>query len=363
MNKQNTRIAIGIIVGVCLIAALYFWPEARVQADSDRRLVMGTFARVIAVAADSSTAKKCIEAALAEIEKVDELMSDYKSDSEISEVNRDGFERAVKVSESTYEVLRKSVKFSKLTGGAFDVTVGPLVDLWRSAAEANSTPSDAELREARSKVGYEKLILDANEMSVRFAVEGMRIDLGGIAKGYAVDKAIEAMQRSGAAGGMVDIGGDIRCFGVPAGRKDSWLVGLQDPSKAVEGIGAGELLLKLKLVNGAVATSGDYQQFILIEGKRHSHIIDRKTAAGAQGLSSVTIIANSATDADALATAVSVMGAEKGLALIETIPETEAILIPAFAGMTGQPKPVPSEVEGSELIKTTGAEEYIKHSN
>ena len=355
MNKQNTRIAIGIIVGVGLIAALYFWPERRVEADSGRRLVMGTFARVVAVAADSSTAKKCIEAALAKIQKVDELMSDYKSDSEISEVNRDGAKRPVKVSESTYEVLRRSVEFSKLTGGAFDVTVGPLVDLWRAAGEANSVPSDNELAAARVRVGYEKLILDANEMSVRFAVEGMRIDLGGIAKGYAIDRAIEAMQSSGAAGGMVEIGGDIRCFGVPAGHKDSWLVGLQDPCKAVEGIGTGELLLKLKLVNGAVATSGDYQQFILIEGKRHSHIIDRKTAAGAQGLSSATIIANSATDADALATAVSVMGAEKGLALIETIPDTEAILIPAFAGMTGQPK--------YELIKTSGAEKYIKHSN
>ncbi len=346
MNKQNVRIAIGIIVGLCLIVALYFWSKGQVEADSGHRLVMGTFTRVVAVAADSTTAKKCIDAALAEIQKVDELMSDYKSDSEISEVNRDGFERAVKVSRSTYEVLQRSVEFSKLTGGAFDVTVGPLVDLWRSAAEANSTPSDAELREARSRVGYEKLILDANEMSVRFAVEGMRIDLGAIAKGYAIDRAIEAMQKRGAAGGMAEIGGDVRCFGVPAGRKDSWLVGLQAPNTAVEGIGGGGLLLKLKLVDRAVATSGDYQQFILIGGKRHSHIIDRKTAAGAQGLSSVTIIANSATDADALATAVSVMGAEKGLALIETIPDTEAILI--------SPQP------NYELIKTKGAEKYVE---
>jgi len=354
MNKQNTRIAVGIIIGVCLVAALYFWPKGRVETDSGHRLVMGTFAHLKAIAKDPGTAKKCIETAFAEIEKVDELMSDYKSDSEISEVNRDGFERAVKVSKSTYEVLQRSVEFSKLTGGAFDVTVGPLVDLWRSAAEANSTPSDAELREARSKVGYEKLMLDANEMSVRFAVEGMRIDLGGIAKGYAIDRAIEAMQKSGAAGGMVDIGGDVRCFGVAPAARDSWLVGLQDPGKTVEGIGGSVLLLKLKLVSGAVATSGDYQQFILIQGKRHSHIIDRKTAAGAQGLSSVTIIANSATDADALATAVSVMGAEKGLALIETIPDTEAILI------SPQPKPVPSKVEGYELIKTSGAKKYIE---
>ncbi|MHC4462291.1 MAG: FAD:protein FMN transferase [Planctomycetota bacterium] len=346
MNKKNVQIAIGIIAGVCLIAALYFWPEGRIEADSGHRLVMGTFARVVAVVADSSTAKKCIDAALVEIQKVDELMSDYKSDSEISEANRDAAERAVKVSKSTYEVLQRSVEFSKLTDGAFDVTVGPLVDLWRLAADANSVPTDTELRQARSKVGYEKLILDANEMSIRFAVGGMRIDLGGIAKGYAIDKAIEAMQNCGAAGGMVDIGGDIRCFGVRAGKKDSWLVGLQDPGKAVEAISGRALLLKLKLVSRAVATSGDYQQFILIEGKRHSHIIDRRTATGARGLSSVTIIADSATDADALATAVSVMGTEKGLALIEKTPEAEAILI--------------SSRPSYKLIKTSGAEKYIE---
>ena len=279
-------------------------------------------------------------------------MSDYKSDSQISQVNRSAFKRAVKVSKSTFEVLQRSVDFSRLTEGAFDITVGPLVDLWCSAGKENSAPSDSELAAARSKVGYDKLILDANEMSVRFAVEGMRLDLGGIAKGYAIDKAIEAMQKSGAAGGMVEIGGDVCCFGVPAGGKDNWLVGLQDPSKPVEGISSGELLLALKLKNGAVATSGDYQQLVLIKGREYSHIIDSKTGTSAKGLSSVTVICENAADADTLATAVSVMGAEKGLALIETIPETEAILIPASVGTTSQQK--------YKLIKTSGAEKYVK---
>ena len=176
----------------------------------------------------------------------------------------------------------------------------------------------------------------------------MRLDLGGIAKGYAIDKAIEAMKRCGATGAMVDIGGDIRCFGAPLKDKDHWLIGLQDPNSAVEGIGGGELLLKLKLIDGAIATSGDYQQFVLIEGKRHSHIMDRKTGTSAKGLSSVTIIADNATDADALATAVSVMGAEKGLVLIEKIPQTEAILI------TSQPN--------FKLNKTSGAGKYVKYN-
>jgi len=340
---------IGIIAIVSLIVALmvplFLRLRGQVQLDSGHRLVMGTFARAVAVAADSKIADKAIEAALAEIENVDKLMSDYKSDSEISRVNRDAFTHPVPVSEPTYEVLKRSIEFSKLTGGAFDITVGPLVDLWRSAKKKNAVPSEEEIAAAKAKVGFEKLILDDQQRTVRFAVEGMRLDLGGIAKGYAVDKAIEAMQKAGAVGGMVDIGGDLRCFGKPPKGKTKWSVGLQNPDIS-KNADESDLLLILKLDSAAVATSGDYQQFALIEGKRYSHIINRRTGAGAVGLSSVTIIADNATDADALATAVSVMGAEKGLALIKKMPGVEAILI------TSPPK--------YEIIKTSGAGKYIK---
>jgi len=346
MDRKNTQIAIGIIVAIGLVLALCFWPTGPAEADSGHRLVMGTFARVVVVAPDTKTANRCIEAAFAQIYKVDQLMSDYKDDSEISQVNRDAFKRAVKVSKSTYEVLQKAVQFSKLSGGAFDVTVGPLVQLWRSASEANSVPTDTELQQARSRVGYKKLILDANEMTVRFAVDGMKLDLGGIAKGYAIDKAVEAMKKSGALGAMVDIGGDIRCFGTPSKRKSHWLIGVQDPSKARDGLDTGTSSLVLRLKDAAIATSGNYRRFALIKGKKYTHIISRKTAAGAEGLSSVTIIAKRALDADALATAVTVMGAEKGLTLVEKTPQTEAILI------TSPPE--------QKFIKTTGAEKYIK---
>lgn len=345
MNKQNIRIAIGIIVAACLIAALYIRPRPPAEADSGHRPVMGTLAQIVAVAPDTNTAKRCIEAGFAEINKVDELMSDYKNDSEISKVNRDAFKQAVKVSKPTYEVLQKAVRFSKLSSGAFDVTVGPLVQLWRLASEANSVPTDTELQYARSKVGYELLYLDANEMSVRFAVDGMKLDLGGIAKGYAIDKAVEAMKKSGALGAMVDIGGDIRCFGKPSKGKSHWLIGVQDPNQT-EGL-IGTSLLVLKLTDAAIATSGNYRRFALIQGRKYSHIINRKTAAAADGLSSVTIIANNAMDADALATAITVMGTEKGLALIEKLPQTEAILI------TSPPQ--------QKFITTAGAERFIKY--
>jgi thiamine biosynthesis lipoprotein len=309
---------------------------------------MGTFAHVVAVAKDSGAAKKCVRAALEEIHKVDDLMSDYKSDSEISLVNQKAFEKAVQVSPSTFEVLRRSVEFSKLTEGAFDITVGPLVDLFRTAKKTGAAPTQEQIAQAKTNVGYEKLELDEHNRTVRFRVEGMRLDLGAIAKGYAVDKAIKAAQHCGATGAMVDLGGNIRCFGTPPKSRDLWLIGVQDPNSAIEGIGGGGLLFTLKITNTSIATSGDYQQFVIIAGKRYSHILDPHTGWSAEGLSSVTIITDNATDADALSTAVSVMGVEKGLALIEKLPNTEAILV------TSEPK--------CEIIKTDGAEKFIKNN-
>jgi thiamine biosynthesis lipoprotein len=314
---------------------------------------MGTIAHIIAIAPNRHTANKSIEAAFEQLRNIETLMSYHRDDSEISIVNRDAFKQPVKVSQLTFEVIQKSVEFSKLSEGAFDITVGPLVDLWKSAGESNSVPAQAQLDEACSKVGYEKLILDANEKTIQFAAEGMRIDLGGIAKGYAVDKTVETMINCGATGGMVDVGGNIRCFGTPPKEKTNWLIGLQDPNEAGSdsdilaqaGIQTGEPLLILQLNNAAVATSGGYRRFVVIDRQKYSHIINPQTGISAENLSSVTIISKNAMDADALSTAVSVLGAEKGLALIKTIPQTEAILIP------GQPK--------HELIKTSGAEKYI----
>jgi thiamine biosynthesis lipoprotein len=346
MNKQNSRIVVGIIAAAFVILALLMRPKTPVEADAGYRAVMGTFARVVAVAKDSSVANSAVEAAFAELQNVDEVMSDYKSDSEISAVNRDAYKSPVKVSRPTFEVLQRAIYFSELSDGAFDITVGPLVDLWRQAAESNSVPAEAELQQARSKVGYKKLLLDVNEISVRFAVDGMRLDLGGIAKGYAIDKAIEAMRKEGALGGMVDIGGDIRCFGVPTKGKTHWLIGLQDPNEAEDWLATGETSLVLKLTDDAIATSGDYRRFVLIGAEKCSHLLDTKTGRGSKGLSSVTIICRNAIDADALATAVSVMGPQKGLALIEKLPDTEAILI------TSQPQ--------LELEQTTGAHRYVK---
>ena len=346
MKRHGRIIIILVCLSLVLVSFLSCAGKERADADSGYQIIMGTFAHVVAVAKDTGTAKKCVQAALEEIRKVDKLMSDYKSDSEISRVNREAYEKALQVSDSTYEVLQRSIEFSEMTDGAFDITVGPLVALFREAKENKLAPTKEKIALASSKVGFEKLKLDSENKTVQFSDKGMLLDLGGIAKGYAIDKAIEAAQSNGAIGAMVDIGGDVRCFGLPPIGRNHWLIGLQDPNSAIEGISGGGLMLVLKVTNAAVATSGDYQQFVIIEGKRYSHIMDRRTGTSAENLSSVTIFADNATDADALATAVSVMGAEKGLALIEKLPGTEAILI------TSGPK--------YEVTKTSGAEEYVK---
>ncbi len=223
-------------------------------------------------------------------------------------------------------VLSIAVEYSKKSGGAFDVTIGPVVDLWRRAEENKQKPTEEALAQAKSKVGYEKLVLDSENKTVKFAVEGMRLDLGAIAKGYAIDMAVEAMKKSGAIGGMVDVGGDIRCFGKPKAGRKCWLIGLEDP--VVE----GNLLLKLKMPDMAVATSGDYRRFVLIEGEKFSHIMNPQKGVSAGQFASVTIIAPTAVDADAMATAVSVMGPQKGLELVERLAGIEAILISSETG-------------------------------
>jgi len=319
----------------------WFGPQWK-SVDGGYREVMGTFAHIVAVAIDDKTAKACIEAGFNQLRCVDELMSDYKSDSQVSMVNRDAFAKPVVVDDDLFEVLSIAAEYSKESNGAFDITVGPVVDLWRKAEDTGRMPTEAELGLARSKVGYQELILDEEAKTVSFAVEGMRLDLGGIAKGYAVDLAVEAMQKAGAVGGLVDVGGDIRCFGTPPNSKESWLVGLQDPTVD------DQLLLVLKLRDMAVATSGDYQRFTEIDGKRYSHIINPQAGSSADELSSVSIVARTATAADALATAVSVVGQEKGLGLIDSLDETEAIVIPAD--------------KDHDLVHTEGIRQYVDTS-
>ena len=344
--KQSTRnVYLQVITGT-MIMTLIIWQGMRhriVELDSGFYQTMGTFARVLVVASDKAAAEQSVEAALAVFDRIESLMSDYDPDSQISAVNRRAYEEPVAVDPEVFDVLVASVEYSRISDGAFDITVGPLVQLWRQARLTAVAPTPDQIADARSKVGWQNLRLDPLNKTVQFAVEGMALDLGGIAKGYAIDKAADAMRQAGAIGGMIDVGGDLLCFGRPVGGAAHWLIGLQDPAADEH------ILLRFKFDDRAAATSGDYRRFTLLDGHKYSHIVNPATADTSGDLTSVTVIAATAMQADALATAVSVLGPQKGMAMIETLDAVQALLIPA--------------ADPQNYIATPGLKAYLLNSS
>lgn len=323
--KKSIRAIVVLIFVVVIALTIRKLNEPKVfSVDGGYRTVMGTFAHVVAVSEDHGIAARSVEAAFDALIFIDEMMSDYKADSELSRLNRDGFPGPVEVSPELFDVLLASVEYSRMSKGAFDITIGPVVDLWKQAERTGRKPTQQQIAAAKSKVGYEKLILklDGQTRTVRFAVSGMRLDLGAIAKGYAIDLAVSAARKTGASGAIVDVGGDVSCFGITPRSEKHWRVGLQDPADE------SKTILVLKLAGKAVATSGDYRRFVEIESQRYSHIVDPATSSSAREFTSVSIIAPTAIEADALATCVSVMGLDGGMRLVESLKDVEVLVIP-----------------------------------
>jgi len=312
-----------VIVAALIVLTLWRIKQQTVEVDSGRFMIMGTFARIRVRCQDRRIGQRALNRARAALENVDRLMSTYREDSELSTVNRNAANKPVPVSDETYALLRKSIEYSRITDGAFDITVMPLLKVWKQAAKEDRLPSEAELADARQRVGWRKLILsDAEGLTVRFGADGMELTVDAIAKGYAVDRALEALQIDGVDAALVDIGGEIACFG------RDWIIGIQDPFAAESDNPFSETVRwKIRLREGSAATSGNYRRYVTIGGKKYSHIIDPRSGRPAEKLPSVTIVAPKCVDADALATAVSVMGPQAGMKLIESLPDTEAFLI------------------------------------
>ena len=338
-QKFNFVLATLVIISIFYLLVSRLENKKPARAQSANKVVMNTIAKITAVAPDEKTAQLSIDSAFEKIYGIEKLMNRYDPNSQLSQVNRLAAKEPVKIDKDLFDILRQSVEYSKKTDGAFDITVGPLVDLWKKCAEANSMPTEKQLAEVKKRIGYDKLILDANEFSVRFTTAGVSLDLGAIAKGFAADKAVAEMKKTGAIGGLIDLGGQVGCFGLME-KKGKWIVGVQNPAKLED----NQTIARLALSDSAVATSGDYRRFYKIGDKHFSHIFNPATEKSADQLISVTIIAKDGTAADALATAVSVLGAEKGLKLIEEIPDAEAVIIKSGS---------------NELIKSSGAEQYL----
>lgn len=252
---------------------------------------MGTLVRITIYARNASA----IPAAFTRIRELDHKLSDYKPDSELNQVCRTAHEHPVRVSDDLFRVLESAQKLSAEADGAFDVTIGPVTHLWRQGR----TPD----RETLRRCGYRNLVLDRVQRTVFLKLAGMQLDLGGIAKGYAADEALATLRARGIKQALVAAGGDLAIGDPPPGKK-GWRIGLEP--------GGGELTLH----NAAVSTSGDTEQFLEFGGVRYSHIIDPKTGLGVTSDFAVTVVARRGIDADALATAISVLGPERGRALL-----------------------------------------------
>jgi len=253
-------------------------------------------------------------AAFERIEMLDHIMSDYRPDSELMRLSGQAGGSPVKVSADLFRVLEAAQELAEKTEGAFDITVGPVVELWRAARMKGELPDPELLAQARARVGYRKLRLDPEAYTAQLLKEGMVLDLGGIAKGYAADEALKTLQDYQIRCALVAAGGDIAVSDPPPG-KSGWMIGIA-PMRAPESAPDRYLLLR----NGAVSTSGDAEQHVVIGGVRYSHIINPKTAMALTGRSSVTVVAPNGMASDSLATAVSVMGPERGMQLIQESP-------------------------------------------
>ena len=279
--------------------------------------IMGTRISVELFHADSDTARQGVETVLQEMRRIDAGMSPYIETSELARLNVSAQRRPFKTSKELFSLVQRSLDFSELTGGAFDITfasVGFLYD-YRNKIR----PGETQRERAADLINYRKLALDRHSGTIAFSGHGVRIDLGGIAKGYAVDRCISLLQKLGISQALVTAGGDSRMIGDRWGRP--WSIGVRDPRNE------DKLTAVIPLQDVAVSTSGDYQRYFEEDGIRYHHIINPRSGDSARALRSVTIIGPDATTTDALSTSVFVMGRESGLELINRMPDIDAILV------------------------------------
>lgn len=311
------------ISAISVVLALLIWPVAA-RADERFSFVeghMGTKFKIVVYAVDEAAAKKASAAAFAHIAELDGIMSDYRPSSELMLLCQKSGGDPVKVSDDLFNVLSRAQETSKLSGGAFDVTVGPIVKLWRRARFQKKLPDADELAKLRELVGYENVVLDPKQRTVQLKKAGMRLDLGGIGKGFAADAAIATLRKHGVTRALVAAGGDITVSDPPPDAK-GWKIGIapiQDPDSNPKRF--------VLLANAAVSTSGDAEQFIEIDGKRYSHIVDPKTGVGLVGRMSVTVVAKNGTTADSMTKVVAILGPERGLAIIDALDGTAALFV------------------------------------
>lgn len=287
---------------------------------------MGTLVSITVVVSDQEEGHRAMQAGFNEIKHLERLLSTWHAESELSHVNAEAGHQPVQVSRETMEVVLRSLEMAQLTDGTFNIALGPAIEAW-SVTDRQRIPTSEELGRLKPLVDWTSIQVNQEARTIYLPQAGMRIDVGGIGKGYAADRAVEQMKRVGAKGGVVALSGDIKAFGVLP-QRDGFPVGIRHPRQEDALIGI------IDLKDEAISTAGDYERFFERDGIRYHHILESHSLQPARGCQSVTVIATEGIVADGLDTGIFVLGPEMGMALVERLPNVEAIIVDSDGHVT-----------------------------
>ncbi|MEG1237842.1 MAG: FAD:protein FMN transferase [Flavobacterium sp.] len=304
-----------------ILSFLIFSLSAHSQVLRKRTtLLMGGRFDISIVAKDSLTAEKNITEVIAEITRIENLISDWKSTSQVSEVNQNAGIKPIKVDREVFELTQRAIKFSELTNGGFDVSFAAMDRIWKFDGSMTEMPSAEAIKKSVEKVGYKNIILDSVQSTIFLKLKGMKIGFGALGEGYATDKCRTMMLKKGIKAGIINGSGDMSTWGKQPNGED-WKIGITNPFKPEK------LLAVVPLNQGAVTTSGTYEKFVVFNGKRYSHIINPATGYPVTGLCSVTIFGPNAETANGLSTSLMILGQKNGLFLLQKFPEYSCLMI------------------------------------
>ncbi len=304
----------------CLLALNLSGQERRYVTVKKALKLMGSRFDITVISTNEELGYINIDEAVAEITRIEKMISSWDPESETYQINKNAGIRPVKVSLELFKLIERAKQISEITDGAFDISYSSMDRIWKFDGSMKAMPTEAEIKKSVARVGYQKIILNHDERTVFLKQSGMKISFGAIGKGYAADKAKELLVSKQVVAGIINAAGDLTTWGTKASG-EKWSIGITNP------FSQGRIFSWLPIVESSVATSGNYEKYVVFRGKKYSHIIDPRTGMPASGVSSVSIFAKSAELCDALATAVFIMGREAGISLIDQLGGTEVVLI------------------------------------
>ena len=304
---------------LCFFVFIYFLSNAQ-EVHKRTLKLMGSRFDITVVASNRNEGDKYIDLAVAEIKRIDKLISSWNINSQTSLINKNAGIKPVIVDKELFDLINRAIQISKLTRGAFDISYASIDRIWKFDGTMTEFPSEDLIQKSVSKIGFNNIVLDENQYSVFLKLEGMKIGFGAIGKGYAADKAKALLKQKGVIAGIINASGDMNTWGKQPNNED-WKVAIKNP------MNKNKVFALLPLKESAVVTSGNYEKYVSFNNKRYSHIIDPRTGYPSSGIVSVSVFAPSAELADALATSIFVMGKDVGLDFINQLNKIECILV------------------------------------